>query len=828
MAELRPAAEQMMTAVEGREFARVALPDADREVEGRVPMPVLEEVADRHAREVWGAKVARGAAFPVTDPDGAVVAYVFSYARGAREHPSVPALLDEVAGLQAAAEGDAEKAARARDALSDLAARFGAIYVSARTQRDPILLVRHHLHPFFLVACQARKEAARELGRTDVTLERICFADAADESLEFAGGDARVVVPARQGRFDTRTAPRAPGLELPAEKDVADAEPAADAEDAWRRVVLAVPPVLGRAAAPVEKKITYWGLVPPIPYTWWCVPTAYSMVMGFWDHYVAGIGSFSGHGRIIDHWYEHSTWAHRADGWDAKVGDPGTTPNNVPPFIDELIDPATGTWRAGFQGIADFVDKTYQYKVTVDDQKVGSGNDWDWAAIIAEVDAGRPFIWCFAAHAVVGIGYRVDSTGQRYVIYLDTYGATLAQKLKELPYSQGKSRAFVVPDAGDGPVNVTLLVPRGGGATTSSTPSEVIWSDDGGASTTIDLSYSGDAGGTWTALAPSLPAHSGLNRYRWLPSVPMEKARLRVQAYAGSTRLCGDGSVENVMVTSQTAAGHWTKISGPTGLIVAGYDKQRATRAIYATDLDTGDIFQFEGKAGASWNWFKIGGPGQAFVLDGQGKLYGLSPGGDVWQYTGTPLVWKQIGGAAAALYPDVDGVCATHPVTGDLMRYLGAPFAWRRVGGPGKAFTSDAMGRLYGLSPNGGGVWRYDGLFGQPVAWTKIGGPATNLYGRGYGVYATDSQSGAIRFYHGYDDLWTTVGTPGKTFSVDAEGRLYGLSPDASGVWRYDGSFSAPLAWSKIGGPAGTICAGWREVLATDPQTNDLWIYGP
>lgn len=24
----------------------------------------------------------------------------------------------------------------------------------------------------------------------------------------------------------------------------------------------------------------------------------------------------------------------------------------------------------------------------------------------------------------------------------------------------------------------------------------------------------------------------------------------------------------------------------------------------------------------------------------------------------------------------------------------------------------------------------------------------------------------------------------------------------------------------------AGTICAGWREVPATDPQTNDLWIY--
>jgi M6 family metalloprotease-like protein len=61
----------------------------------------------------------------------------------------------------------------------------------------------------------------------------------------------------------------------------------------------------------------------------------------------------------------------------------------------------------------------------------------------------------------------------------------------------------------------------------------------------------------------------------------------------------------------------WEKIGGPAGTIYAGGEK------LYATDIRTGDIYQWNGTVGS---WTKVGGPGKAFVVDGQGRLYGLSP----------------------------------------------------------------------------------------------------------------------------------------------------------------------------------------------------------
>ena len=69
--------------------------------------------------------------------------------------------------------------------------------------------------------------------------------------------------------------------------------------------------------------------------------------------------------------------------------------------------------------------------------------------------------------------------------------------------------------------------------------------------------------------------------------------------------------------------------------------------------------------------------------------------------------------------------------------------------------------------------------------------------------------------------------GGVGKMFAVDDAGRLYGLSPDGSGVFRYDGSWNAPIKWANVGGAAGKIFAGGNgRLFATSPQTNDLMSY--
>ena len=73
----------------------------------------------------------------------------------------------------------------------------------------------------------------------------------------------------------------------------------------------------------------------------------------------------------------------------------------------------------------------------------------------------------------------------------------------------------------------------------------------------------------------------------------------------------------------------------------------------------------------------------------------------------------------AGQIYAGGLGLFATNPTTGDLYHYLGSPFQWARVGGPGRMFAVNA-GHLYGLSPDGSGVWQYTGD-GTNDSWTPI-----------------------------------------------------------------------------------------------------------
>ncbi len=741
---------------------------------------------------------------------------MFPYVSDAEHHPDDAAIVSELA---------AADRVDARDAFER---RFGAVYMSAGGV-PRVLLVLHHLHPFFTTGPAAMERARREAEGGDVQFDRYRFDGPADEAFEFVVEDHRVELPVQGRPLPERDTFPLPPV-LPPKLEERLKVPGVGTTLPVGPVVPVAVASTPAASGAVSKKIPSWELVPPVPYTWWCVPTAYNMVMGFWDHYVPGRGRFTGHGRIVDHWFEHTVYAHRADGWDAKVGDPGAIPNDVPSITDELVDPATRTWRTGFADFVGFVAQKYHYEVAtgpMDGKNVGSHNDWAWDRIVQEVDAGRPFFWCFGTHCVVGIGYRVDGAGSKWVIYLDTYGATLTQKLKELPHSKGNGFTWLTFGVGDSPADVTLLNPRGGEQVHAATPAAVSWYVDGTTATEAGVSVSHDAGRTWQQIGPTFPTGQGFGSFRWLPAGPTIQTRVRVRTFAQGVRLAGDGSITDVACIPQTSGGHWVNISGPIDRVVAGYDKRTGTRAIFTTETGTGDIYQFHGKPGAAWNWLRVGGPCRAFVLDANGVLFGLSPDGQsIWKYEGVGTTWSRIGGPASAIYPDVDGVLAIEPATADVLRYLGTPFSWRKVGGPGASFAVDGKGMLYGVSPDHSGLWRYTGLYGQLVPWTKVGGPTSAVFARGLGVYATDPHVGAIRFFHGQPDVWTQVGGPGQAFTVDTEGRLYGLSPGGGGVWRYDGCTTDAKRWTQIGQAAGTVCAGHREILATNPTTKELWLY--
>jgi hypothetical protein len=102
-------------------------------------------------------------------------------------------------------------------------------------------------------------------------------------------------------------------------------------------------------------------------------------------------------------------------------------------------------------------------------------------------------------------------------------------------------------------------------------------------------------------------------------------------------------------------------------------------------------------------------------------------------------------------------------------------------------------------LSPDIDGplfVWRYDGT---GTSWTPIrGGPFAQLYGGGYGLFATRHATGDIYRYNGSNSSWSRIGGPGATFAV-TNSALFGLSPDRSGVWRYNGTGTS---WTYVGLP--------------------------
>ena len=172
--------------------------------------------------------------------------------------------------------------------------------------------------------------------------------------------------------------------------------------------------------------------------------------------------------------------------------------------------------------------------------------------------------------------------------------------------------------------------------------------------------------------------------------------------------------------------------------------------------------------------------------------------------------------------YDSIDGKHRVYEVdraSGNINQRLNPSAAWQHIGGPGKTFVLANGGSLFGLAPDGGAVYRYDGT---PGRWTKVGGPAKELYGTRAGLFATSPENGDLWRYTGTPMQWQKVGGPGKAFVSDG-GTLYGLSPAGDGVFRYDGT---PGGWTQVGGPAAAIFGDIAGLFAVSPQSGDLWAY--
>ncbi|GGU92113.1 hypothetical protein GCM10010502_51830 [Kitasatospora aureofaciens] len=100
------------------------------------------------------------------------------------------------------------------------------------------------------------------------------------------------------------------------------------------------------------------------------------------------------------------------------------------------------------------------------------------------------------------------------------------------------------------------------------------------------------------------------------------------------------GARDRGRVALYTGAGDgWTQVRGATDRVFTS----RTT--LYATDLTTGDIEQYDRGRGT---WTRIGGPGATFAATDD-HLYGVSPDhSGVFEYTGANGAWTEIGGPVA------------------------------------------------------------------------------------------------------------------------------------------------------------------------------------
>jgi hypothetical protein len=287
------------------------------------------------------------------------------------------------------------------------------------------------------------------------------------------------------------------------------------------------------------KLISHHELIPVVNWTWWFVPTAFTMVFGFWDNYVESKGTIAGYGRLIDYWFNHST-----------------NGNNVPNILDEMIDPNKKTWRNGFN---------WDYNFTVNNYTANATNSWLWKTIKAEIDGGKPLVWSVppgvvgqGGHAMTAFGYRIIHSylfNLKFIVVYNTWGAINGvgdplQQFDEYYYTLCHGIGQVVPGTGTNGDHAIIITPDGGETIQTSKQTQIVWYVWGNKIKKTTISFSHDGGKSWTTLA-NLNTKLGWNSYTWTPTNVTNKARIRIQGYTITQELiAADGSQINFNIVA--------------------------------------------------------------------------------------------------------------------------------------------------------------------------------------------------------------------------------------------------------------------------------------
>lgn len=508
-----------------------------------VSMETIKQVADRHARAIWGSEVDRGEPLQLVDAEGEPVLYAFSYAIASHKFPTNDELIKQFSKLQRTggtfSKAKGKVSTEIVSILKTEAKRYGTIYVSACKSDFPVTRVSNVLHPYYYNAERALTQVGTdeaklvrlrylppheffEIQKYDVIQRLHAFILMSEEDIfsaaEKFSGSTEKIKPGRTERLPSYT------------KQVAEAW------KAYQQPVSAPVAIPGPLPTPppppggTEFRIRHWERMPPILWTQWCEPTSASMVFAFWDHYVPvpGIGTHAGYERIVDYWYDHPSNGH-----------------NVPDIIDPIA--------AGPNIDVANIQKGYNWTVT----KVhgNSTNDYAWNELVGALHFNRPVVWHvfnpYIAHANAAFGYRILN-GQRYVILYSTGDDAVHEWLYNAYAGSPLDRVEVdryVPGGKELYRYLFIRRPYGEETYHIGQWNEIkFYLHPQTNITKIRIEYSLDGGQSWNLVVEKW-GQPGWNSWWWKPTSTSNKARIRIRGMSENrTYLAGDGSFQNFVI----------------------------------------------------------------------------------------------------------------------------------------------------------------------------------------------------------------------------------------------------------------------------------------
>lgn len=475
------------------------------------------------ATEFPGAKL--GTAVPYVDESGNTVAWMFHFRTDGKSFPGY----DEVA-----ADVQVEKQTLTMNTdLSRWSSKYSHILVSARRDRAPVINFGYGTSEYYAIAGKALERAQQALG-PDARLSRIYFVSPSTY-LEFENpaGRSTVVSEHFERTWNSREAFAAYVTQARAElrRQYPGEEEAAAAyhNSRWDHVL---DHKLGSFS---ETYVPNCELAPFYDWSYGCTPTSGAMVMGYVDR-------FQKSGRLVDWFYQRRDNIENENDWQIP---------NVQ--LECAIEMHTETLDQGGTQLYNIANGLYQVAYNngydgwwVTNELGGSTDDWAWATLTAEINAGHAMVWSstWEGHSLAAFGYR---TPDKYVYVHNTWW-----KPAEWWTHSGSGNAHVAaitPDAGDAH-NIRLTYPLGDTFYNSTGRGEVLYAGDtcrvswesGTSGTSVDIDVSTDGGRNWEALAAGV-ADSGAYHWYIPPSSPSrDSVRLRLSQYDGTTLTSADGS----------------------------------------------------------------------------------------------------------------------------------------------------------------------------------------------------------------------------------------------------------------------------------------------